>query len=162
MVKGCVCLCVCAAVDDTSPYSSVVEHPLSKRKVGSSILPGGKSLAFIRRTDTRCLVRRSCSNLPFVSTAYIHSRHFCLLRKLSTSVYNVKHLSHIGKTRKQMRRSRIVLGAADCKIPSASVVLCKVQSRQSPLEVKVYTTRPDGVLVVVVELLTITVRFTRR
>jgi hypothetical protein len=28
-----------------SPYSSVVEHPLSKRKVGSSILPGGNLLA---------------------------------------------------------------------------------------------------------------------
>src|SRR6218665_577735 len=27
----------------SSPYSSVVEHPLSKRKVGSSILPGGKT-----------------------------------------------------------------------------------------------------------------------
>ena len=29
------------AVNVGSPYSSVVEHPLSKRKVGNSILPGG-------------------------------------------------------------------------------------------------------------------------
>ena len=42
-----VCLCAegcenrLVVVVERSPYSSVVEHPLSKRKVGSSILPGG-------------------------------------------------------------------------------------------------------------------------
>ncbi|KAK1929150.1 hypothetical protein P3T76_015443 [Phytophthora citrophthora] len=40
-----------------SPYSSVVEHPLSKRKVGSSILPGGKLLAFVSRAHALCVVR---------------------------------------------------------------------------------------------------------
>ena len=40
-----------------SPYSSVVEHPLSKRKVGSSILPGGKFLAIASRSITRRVVR---------------------------------------------------------------------------------------------------------
>ncbi|KAK1929151.1 hypothetical protein P3T76_015444 [Phytophthora citrophthora] len=39
------------------PYSSVVEHPLSKRKVGSSILPGGKLLAFVSRAHALCVVR---------------------------------------------------------------------------------------------------------
>ncbi|KAK1944015.1 hypothetical protein P3T76_005411 [Phytophthora citrophthora] len=36
---------------------SVVEHPLSKRKVGSSILPGGKLLAFVSRAHALCVVR---------------------------------------------------------------------------------------------------------
>jgi hypothetical protein len=41
---------MCAAFGCKSPYSSVVEHPLSKRKVGSSILPGGKFLAIVSRS----------------------------------------------------------------------------------------------------------------
>ena len=53
---------VVAAFGCKSPYSSVVEHPLSKRKVGSSILPGGKFLAIASRW--RVLV-------PFVSEACV-------------------------------------------------------------------------------------------
>ncbi len=41
---GFVFVEVCCVLCRLSPYSSVVEHPLSKRKVGSSILPGGKLL----------------------------------------------------------------------------------------------------------------------
>ena len=60
LVCACVCLfvvcwclflrfcvfenCRLRSVVRAGPYSSVVEHPLSKRKVGSSILPGGKCL----------------------------------------------------------------------------------------------------------------------
>ena len=44
-------------VVERSPYSSVVEHPLSKRKVGSSILPGGKYHAFVSRADIQCYIR---------------------------------------------------------------------------------------------------------
>lgn len=39
LVRGVVFVCVGEVL--VSPYSSVVEHPLSKRKVGSSILLGG-------------------------------------------------------------------------------------------------------------------------
>ena len=46
---------VCAASGCKSPYSSVVEHPLSKRKVGSSILPGGNKPAFASRASISCL-----------------------------------------------------------------------------------------------------------
>jgi hypothetical protein len=52
VVRGvvlCVLCCVCCArlvVGFVCPYSSVVEHPLSKRKVGSSILLGGISLCY--------------------------------------------------------------------------------------------------------------------
>ncbi|KAK1929152.1 hypothetical protein P3T76_015445 [Phytophthora citrophthora] len=52
----CVCFVV-VFVCCKSPYSSVVEHPLSKRKVGSSILPGGKLLAFVSRAHALCVVR---------------------------------------------------------------------------------------------------------
>ena len=61
--KVCVGWClVCVFVFvfvDVSPYSSVVEHPLSKRKVGSSILPGGKLLA--PQIDKRTTKRTSRS-----------------------------------------------------------------------------------------------------
>jgi hypothetical protein len=42
---GCVC-CARLVLGFVCPYSSVVEHPLSKRKVGSSILLGGISLCY--------------------------------------------------------------------------------------------------------------------
>ena len=39
-----------------SPYSSVVEHPLSKRKVGSSILPGGIDIRRPRIEEVVCFL----------------------------------------------------------------------------------------------------------
>jgi len=44
----CVC-CYSLVLGFVCPYSSVVEHPLSKRKVGSSILLGGISLCSTHR-----------------------------------------------------------------------------------------------------------------
>jgi hypothetical protein len=44
-----VCCCDCVVLGFVCPYSSVVEHPLSKRKVGSSILLGGISLCYTHR-----------------------------------------------------------------------------------------------------------------
>ena len=64
---------------DSSPYSSVVEHPLSKRKVGSSILPGGNFLAAVSCLRTQCL-SRDCSVL--------HSRCDCIFKLLFSHVYN--------------------------------------------------------------------------
>ena len=61
-------VCACGV---RSPYSSVVEHPLSKRKVGSSILPGGIDICRPRIDEVVCFL--SCSHvvpsiclLPFV------------------------------------------------------------------------------------------------
>ena len=48
-----VCCCDRVVLGFVCPYSSVVEHPLSKRKVGSSILLGGISLCYTHRL---CLV----------------------------------------------------------------------------------------------------------
>ena len=45
--------CVCGV---RSPYSSVVEHPLSKRKVGSSILPGGIHIRRPRIDEVVCFL----------------------------------------------------------------------------------------------------------
>lgn len=80
--KRCVgwclsCVFVCVFVD-VSPYSSVVEHPLSKRKVRSSILRGGKtSFAFFYRLHSS-----SIRTLLFV-TRTIHLWHFESMRRLS-------------------------------------------------------------------------------
>lgn len=60
-----------------SPYSSVVEHPLSKRKVGSSILPGGSYLAFAYRATELCAVRE-------LEMRYLH--RLCLYQYLLARV----------------------------------------------------------------------------
>ncbi len=44
-----------------SPYSSVVEHPLSKRKVRSSILRGG--IYFCSNSQYCCYYERTCHNI---------------------------------------------------------------------------------------------------
>jgi hypothetical protein len=49
VVCMCCVLCVCVVVG-ISPYSSVVEHSLRKRKVGGSIPPGGYPFPFYRFT----------------------------------------------------------------------------------------------------------------
>ena len=52
--RGCeVTACACGV---RSPYSSVVEHPLSKRKVGSSILPGGIDIRRPRTDEVVCFL----------------------------------------------------------------------------------------------------------
>ncbi len=62
-----------------SPYSSVVEHPLSKRKVGSSILPGGKFLAIVshpiplRVGRERAVLRGVFALLPLCHIALVHA-----------------------------------------------------------------------------------------
>ena len=61
-----------------SPYSSVVEHPLSKRKVGSSILPGGKYHAFVSREDMQCHIRE---------LSVLLSGRLSLFALMSTRVY---------------------------------------------------------------------------
>lgn len=64
-VKLChLCLC-CGDLREafTCPYSSVVEHPLSKRKVGSSILLGGISLCSTHRACPGFITKASTSLL---------------------------------------------------------------------------------------------------
>jgi hypothetical protein len=66
----CVVLC-------KSPYSSVVEHPLSKRKVGSSILPGGNFVALVSRW-CECSSCRWCAEACF-APSLLFSRSFASL-----------------------------------------------------------------------------------
>ena len=68
-----MCEKVCAASGCKSPYSSVVEHPLSKRKVGSSILPGGNKPAFASRASISCLNENAAC---FVSADFAFSDWF--------------------------------------------------------------------------------------
>ena len=55
-----------------SPYSSVVEHSLRKRKVGSSILPGGSLLfsSFSIWTGSSLSTRRSCDIYSYFAHFY--------------------------------------------------------------------------------------------
>ena len=62
--RGCeVTACACGV---RSPYSSVVEHPLSKRKVGSSILPGGIDIRRPRTDEVVCFLSWSRFSLPLL------------------------------------------------------------------------------------------------
>ena len=58
-----MCLSGRCRVDGMSPYSSVVEHPLSKRKVDSSILSGGIIVMGGRSPPTMPSVRWSVYRL---------------------------------------------------------------------------------------------------
>jgi len=86
----CVLWCgkVSVLVCCKSPYSSVVEHPLSKRKVGSSILPGGKLLAFVSRAHALCVVRDRGVLHAVFTLLRLHS-HRCM----QPSFQPYKHIS---------------------------------------------------------------------
>ena len=89
-IRVCVCVClfvgVCLflrfcvfencrlrSVVRAGPYSSVVEHPLSKRKVGSSILPGGKCL----HSFHALALAASLVSDAFLAHAFFLSLPFC-------------------------------------------------------------------------------------
>ncbi len=80
-----------------SPYSSVVEHPLSKRKVGSSILPGGKSFAsFSINTHTYLL---SSSTPLNIIISFFNTPSYSLLHYLRSFIKlngQIKHTFHFG------------------------------------------------------------------
>jgi hypothetical protein len=79
-----VCCCDCVVLGFVCPYSSVVEHPLSKRKVGSSILLGGISLCYTHRmrlvfnTKTIALFCLSIITAPTHDTTCLNYKSFTL------------------------------------------------------------------------------------
>jgi hypothetical protein len=85
-------LCLCDAVLNlyVGPYSSVVEHSLRKRKVGSSNLPGGSSFLFptscisLALPFGRCVILSSsllsfrfCSHGPFCAKSTVCALCVC-------------------------------------------------------------------------------------
>ena len=55
-----------------SPYSSVVEHPLSKRKVGSSILPGGTTHTCLHVLQRQAIMLEVKNKPTVIIIAHLH------------------------------------------------------------------------------------------